>query len=126
MSVLDKNCINVKNIDCRTLYSYTVEIIYKERILICFKKGPKNDYNQHFVDTGERPQNFIRDAGLAERFEEYPKQKELIKLKDEQVTNTNLPIKPMFIRSPLRTNDNSDYPLNDLIDAEFEVILGET
>jgi mRNA m6A methyltransferase non-catalytic subunit len=78
------------------------------------------------VDTGERPQNFIRDAGLAERFEEYPKQKELIKLKDEQVTNTNLPIKPMFIRSPLRTNDNSDYPLNDLIGAEFDVILGET
>jgi hypothetical protein len=31
----------------------------------------KNDYSQHFVDTGERPQNFIRDADVNERFEEY-------------------------------------------------------
>lgn len=30
---------------------------------------PKNDYNQHFVDTGQRPQNFIRDPGLNERFQ---------------------------------------------------------
>ena len=89
-------------------------------------KGPKNDYNQHFVDTGERPQNFIRDAGLAERFEEYPKQRELIKLKDEKVSNSNLPIMPMFIRSPLRSSDvNSDYSLSDLIGAEFDVILVE-
>jgi hypothetical protein len=28
---------------------------------------PKNDYCQHFVDTGQRPQNFIRDPGLTER-----------------------------------------------------------
>jgi hypothetical protein len=33
------------------------------------------------VDTGQRPQNFIRDTGLADRFEEYPKLKELIRLK---------------------------------------------
>jgi len=26
--------------------------------------NPHNDYCQHFVDTGERPQNFIRDVGL--------------------------------------------------------------
>jgi len=25
--------------------------------------NPHNDYCQHFVDTGERPQNFIRDVG---------------------------------------------------------------
>lgn len=25
--------------------------------------NPHNDYCQHFVDTGERPQNFIRDTG---------------------------------------------------------------
>ena len=35
--------------------------------------NPHNDYCQHFVDTGQRPQNFIRDVGLAYRFEEYPK-----------------------------------------------------
>lgn len=25
--------------------------------------NPHNDYCQHFVDTGQRPQNFIRDVG---------------------------------------------------------------
>lgn len=25
--------------------------------------NPHNDYCQHFVDTGHRPQNFIRDGG---------------------------------------------------------------
>ena len=29
--------------------------------------NPHNDYCQHFVDTGQRPQNFIRDVGLADR-----------------------------------------------------------
>ena len=43
--------------------------------------NPHNDYCQHFVDTGQRPQNFIRDVGLEDRFEEYPKLRELIKLK---------------------------------------------
>ncbi len=33
------------------------------------------------MDTGQRPQNFIRDTGLLDRFEEYPKLKELIRLK---------------------------------------------
>lgn len=31
----------------------------------------KNDYSQHFVDTGQRPQNFVRDTEMSERFEEY-------------------------------------------------------
>ena len=26
--------------------------------------NPHNDYCQNFVDTGERPQNFIRDVGM--------------------------------------------------------------
>lgn len=47
--------------------------------------NPHNDYSQNFVDTEQRPQNFIRDVGLADRFEEYPKLRELIRLKNEQV-----------------------------------------
>jgi len=43
--------------------------------------NPHNDYCQHFVDTGHRPQNFIRDVGLTDRFEEYHKLKDLICLK---------------------------------------------
>ena len=27
--------------------------------------NPHNDYSQNFVDTGQRPQNFIRDTGEA-------------------------------------------------------------
>lgn len=38
-------------------------------------RGEQNDYSQHFVDTGMRPQNFIRDVDLTDRFEEYPKLK---------------------------------------------------
>ena len=53
--------------------------------------NPHNDYSQNFVDTGQRPQNFIRDVGLADRFEEYPKLKELIKLKDEIISERATP-----------------------------------
>ncbi len=101
--------------------------------------NPHNDYCQHFVDTGHRPQNFIRDvgecvivivcvcvcvcvivcvcvcvcfftcmivcrsdlvvfhgSGLADRFEEYPKLRELIRLKDELISTTNTP--PMYVK----------------------------
>ena len=59
---------------------------YSDVEFVSFEQGtqsanPHNDYCQHFVDTGQRPQNFIRDVGLADRFEEYPKLRELIKLK---------------------------------------------
>ena len=61
----------------------------KEEVLInnikadggAYKGKPKNDYCQHFVETGERPQNFIRDYDEEKRFLDYPKMNELIKLK---------------------------------------------
>ena len=28
--------------------------------------NPHNDYSQHFIDTGQRAQNFIRDVGVQE------------------------------------------------------------
>lgn len=62
--------------------------------------NPHNDYCQHFVDTGQRPQNFIRDVGLADRFEEYPKLRELIKLKDELIAITATP--PMYLKCDLK------------------------
>ena len=88
-------------------------------------QGPKNDYNQYFVDNGQRPQNYIRDSGLNERFEEYPKLKELIRLKDELIAKTNNPPKPMYFKCPLTTNNSTDFPLNDYIGCEFDVILIE-
>lgn len=85
--------------------------------------GPKNDYNQYFVDIAQRPQNFIRDPGLNDRFEEYPKLRELIRLKDELIARTNVPAKPMFLKSNLKTNDGKDFALHDQIGNEFDVIL---
>ncbi|TNN07764.1 N6-adenosine-methyltransferase non-catalytic subunit isoform 1 [Schistosoma japonicum] len=79
--------------------------------------NPHNDYCQHFVDTGERPQNFIRDTGLRNRFEEYPKLRELIRLKDQYIQSKATP--PMYLCADLRTFD-----LNEL-DSKFDVILIE-
>ncbi|KAF7257678.1 hypothetical protein EG68_05255, partial [Paragonimus skrjabini miyazakii] len=79
--------------------------------------NPHNDYCQHFVDTGERPQNFIRDTGLRNRFEEYPKLRELIRLKDELIQSKATP--PMYLRADLKTFD-----LNEL-ESKFDVVLIE-
>uniref|UniRef100_A0A182QI67 N(6)-adenosine-methyltransferase non-catalytic subunit METTL14 n=1 Tax=Anopheles farauti TaxID=69004 RepID=A0A182QI67_9DIPT len=79
--------------------------------------NPHNDYCQHFVDTGQRPQNFIRDVGLADRFEEYPKLRELIRLKDELIADTATP--PMYLRADLKTFDLKT------LGTKFDVILIE-
>uniref|UniRef100_A0A3Q2WBR8 N(6)-adenosine-methyltransferase non-catalytic subunit METTL14 n=1 Tax=Haplochromis burtoni TaxID=8153 RepID=A0A3Q2WBR8_HAPBU len=96
------------------------EEVYKDSST--FLKGtqslnPHNDYCQHFVDTGHRPQNFIRDVGLADRFEEYPKLRELIRLKDELIATTNTP--PMYLQA-----DPEHFDLKDL-KCKFDVILLE-
>ena len=52
-------------------------------------RGAQNDYSQHFVDTGYRPQNFVRDLDYtSDRFEEYPKLK----------VNSRLPSHASFLR----------------------------
>ncbi|CAJ0964862.1 unnamed protein product [Ranitomeya imitator] len=96
------------------------EEIYKDSST--FLKGtqslnPHNDYCQHFVDTGHRPQNFIRDVGLADRFEEYPKLRELIRLKDDLISVSNTP--PMYLQADLETFDLRE------LKSEFDVILLE-
>ncbi|KAL3274107.1 hypothetical protein HHI36_015522 [Cryptolaemus montrouzieri] len=96
------------------------ELVYRDSST--FLKGtqssnPHNDYCQHFVDTGQRPQNFIRDVGLADRFEEYPKLRELIKLKDELISQTATP--PMYLKCDL-----SSYDLK-VLNCKFDVILIE-
>ncbi|KAK4353486.1 hypothetical protein RND71_029004 [Anisodus tanguticus] len=45
----------------------------------------QNDCSQNFVDTGTRPQNFIRELELTSVVEDYPKLRELIQRKDEIV-----------------------------------------
>ncbi|XP_054744707.1 N6-adenosine-methyltransferase non-catalytic subunit [Anastrepha obliqua] len=96
------------------------EIIYRDSST--FLKGtqssnPHNDYCQHFVDTGQRPQNFIRDVGLADRFEEYPKLRELIRLKDKLIQDTASA--PMYLKADLKTLDLKS------LGSKFDVILIE-
>ncbi|CAH1794747.1 unnamed protein product [Owenia fusiformis] len=113
-----------KGIDPKSVLPENERDIYSERDQIykdssTFLKGtqsanPHNDYCQNFVDTGERPQNYIRDVGLANRFEEYPKLRELIRLKDELIATTNTP--PMYLKCDLQNFDLQD------LDARFDVI----
>ena len=96
------------------------EIVYKDSST--FLKGtqssnPHNDYCQHFIDTGQRPQNFIRDVGLADRFEEYPKLRELIKLKDDLISETATP--PMYLKTDLLKQNLKE------LNSKFDVILIE-
>ncbi|KAH7287224.1 hypothetical protein KP509_32G044700 [Ceratopteris richardii] len=80
-------------------------------------RGEQNDYSQHFVDTGLRPQNFIRDVDLVDRFEEYPKLKELITRKDKLITENACP--PMYMQMDLRVTE-----LNcEMFGTKFDVIL---
>ncbi|KAL2650612.1 hypothetical protein R1flu_018740 [Riccia fluitans] len=80
-------------------------------------RGEQNDYSQHFVDTGLRPQNFIRDVELADRFEEYPKLKELISRKDKLIADRATP--PMYMQCDLRTTELRP----ELFGTKFDVIL---
>ncbi len=76
--------------------------------------NPHNDYSQHFVDTGQRPQNFIRDVGLADRFEEYPKLRELIKLKNDLVAETAHP--PMYLKCDLEVKKKKKNGMSNRLD----------
>lgn len=104
------------------LCAFITTLFYFYKILCVYLKGtqssnPHNDYCQHFIDTGQRPQNFIRDVGLADRFEEYPKLRELIKLKDDLIAETATP--PMYLKTDLLS-----YNLKEL-NCKFDVILIE-
>lgn len=44
----------------RTLFIYYVYFVFPQGTQ---SANPHNDYCQHFVDTGQRPHNFIRDVG---------------------------------------------------------------
>jgi len=111
----------------KTLNKYPSQIkkespgkVYKDSST--FLKGtqslnPHNDYCQNYVDTGERPQNFIRDVGLEERFGEYPKLKNVVSMKDEVIRATNTP--PTYLHANLRKFDLSE------LGMRFDVILIE-
>jgi len=79
-------------------------------------EAPKNDYSQNFVDAGDRPQNFIRDNEIHERYDSYPKLQELVTLKNEHIVSNATP--PMYLQTP----DLKKFDLPSL-GGKFDVIL---
>jgi len=77
-------------------------------------EAPKNDYSQHYVDTGLRPQNYVRDAG-PEKYQEYPRLQELVTLTNQLVAERATP--PMYINCDLKTFDLTQ------LGTKFDVIL---
>lgn len=75
----------------------------------------RNDYCQTFIDSGQRPQNFIRDLDYANRYSEYPKIEKLIKLKDGILAKRATP--GMSLKCDLKTQDLID------LGTKFDVIL---
>lgn len=79
--------------------------------------GGENDYSQNFVDTGMRPQNFIRELELTNVVEDYPKLRELIQKKDEIVAKSASA--PMYMKCDLHEFELSP----DFFGTKFDVIL---
>lgn len=80
-------------------------------------RGEQNDYSQNFVDTGMRPQNFIRELELTNVVEDYPKLRELIQKKDEIVSKAASP--PMYYKCDLREFELTP----EFFGTKFDVIL---
>jgi mRNA m6A methyltransferase non-catalytic subunit len=80
-------------------------------------RGEQNDYSQNFVDTGMRPQNFIRELELTSVVEDYPKLRELIQRKDEIVAKSASP--PMYYKCDLREHVLTP----EFFGSKFDVIL---
>ncbi|XP_077226278.1 N6-adenosine-methyltransferase non-catalytic subunit MTB-like [Tasmannia lanceolata] len=80
-------------------------------------RGEQNDYSQNFVDTGMRPQNFIRELELTSVVEDYPKLRELFQRKDEIVAKSASP--PMYYKCDLREHVLSP----EFFGTKFDVIL---
>ncbi|EEF49075.1 conserved hypothetical protein [Ricinus communis] len=80
-------------------------------------RGEQNDYSQNFVDTGMRPQNFIRELELTNVVEDYPKLRELIQKKDEIVAKSASA--PMYLKCDLHEFELSP----EFFGTKFDVIL---
>ncbi|KAI8539792.1 hypothetical protein RHMOL_Rhmol09G0210500 [Rhododendron molle] len=80
-------------------------------------RGEQNDYSQNFVDSGTRPQNFVRELELTTVVEDYPKLRELIQKKDEIVAKSAS--SPMYYKCDLREHVLSP----EFFGTKFDVIL---
>ncbi|CCF54297.1 hypothetical protein NDA11_003171 [Ustilago hordei] len=92
----------------------------------------RNDYSQHFVDTsaGLLPGNAVRNPSSSTRFDEYPKLKRLVQLKDALVARVAHP--PTYLRVDLRpslepfrdpSRSTATFHLGSLIPVKYDVVL---
>ncbi|GLJ55550.1 hypothetical protein SUGI_1193070 [Cryptomeria japonica] len=80
-------------------------------------RASQNDYAQHYVDTGIRPQNFIRYPDMSVVPDKYPHLKELMKLKDQQILKRSF--NPVYLKCDLRETRLS----KELFGTAFDAIL---
>ncbi|KAM0749171.1 MT-A70-domain-containing protein [Meredithblackwellia eburnea MCA 4105] len=78
----------------------------------------RNDYSNHYVRTGSRPQNHLRGADLEHRFAEYPKLSSLLQLKHSQLSIPTHSIPPTYLLS-----ETTPLSLSSLAPNRFDVIL---
>ncbi|KAI3485452.1 hypothetical protein L1887_51195 [Cichorium endivia] len=89
----------------------------------------RNDYAQHYVDTHSLPSNAVRNPDASTRFDEYPKLKRLVELKDALVTRAAHP--PTFLHADLRPSllpfrdprTVGKFHLGSLIPIKYDVVL---
>ncbi|KAJ7147332.1 MT-A70-domain-containing protein [Mycena filopes] len=74
----------------------------------------RNDYSQRYVDGGEWPQDWVLGADPDHRFEEYPKQQRLLRLKQASVNSHSVP--PSYLPFSELQSLHSQH-------AKFDVIL---
>eukprot|EP01084_Bolivina_argentea_P266487 452004_1 len=77
----------------------------------------QNDYSQYFVDTRQRPVNFIRELEHIDRLKEYPKLRKLMQSKNEALRKISCLTPPFYINTNLKTFDLLS------LQTKFDVIL---
>ena len=88
----------------------------------------RNDYSQHFVDTGQLPGNAVGNPGKARRFEEYPKLKRLVEVKASLAASLSHP--PTFLQADLLPSTAPPtsmtagmFHLATLLPIKFDVVI---
>ncbi|GAA5874215.1 hypothetical protein JCM16303_005777 [Sporobolomyces ruberrimus] len=61
----------------------------------------RNDYSAEYVESGQRPQNYIRNAQVETRFSEYPKLESLLSHKHALTESARYSIPPTYLDPPL-------------------------
>ncbi|SCV73260.1 BQ2448_7185 [Microbotryum intermedium] len=83
----------------------------------------RNDYSKHYVETGQRPQNFIRGAQVEERFSEYPKLSRLLDLKHALLSSPSYSIPPTYLNLTPSSPHMTLHQQLDPTSFKFDVIL---